>query len=234
LQQLIFAHPPAIVNHCYHDAIDAAQPPDDYVYDPLPHNRAIWLIQLQRDPAQLHGFSLTLRIASLDDAPPFCALSYTWKSDNIFGYLRQRQDSDPIMSPVICDGRQLTVTQNAVDFLSYAAREELFQDNDGDHGSLGPALFRVHSEQTIALGGPLPHHVWIDAICISQTDVQERSSQVAIMGDIYQQSRMTIVWFGKEDPHFGVQLIMETFIPRFNALYRAASHGSRLHRPRFD
>ncbi|OCK86316.1 HET-domain-containing protein, partial [Lepidopterella palustris CBS 459.81] len=39
---------------------------------------------------------------------------------------------------------------------------------------------------------------WIDAICINQADIEERSSQVRMMKDIFQQSRQTVIWLGKE------------------------------------
>ena len=38
--------------------------------------------------------------------------------------------------------------------------------------------------------------MWIDALCINQTDVEERSSQVQYMREIYEHSSMTIVWLG--------------------------------------
>ena len=41
--------------------------------------------------------------------------------------------------------------------------------------------------------------LWIDAICIHQTDFYERSQQVAIMKDIYSQANNVIVWLGDGD-----------------------------------
>jgi hypothetical protein len=38
--------------------------------------------------------------------------------------------------------------------------------------------------------------IWIDAICINQTDIAERSSQVAIMRDIYRTATRVVVWLG--------------------------------------
>ncbi|GIZ45998.1 hypothetical protein CKM354_000914100 [Cercospora kikuchii] len=39
--------------------------------------------------------------------------------------------------------------------------------------------------------------LWIDAVCINQCDLTERSSQVAIMFDIYRLARNLIVWLGE-------------------------------------
>lgn len=38
--------------------------------------------------------------------------------------------------------------------------------------------------------------IWIDALCINQEDLDERSQQVAMMGDIYRQCSSVIAWLG--------------------------------------
>ena len=43
--------------------------------------------------------------------------------------------------------------------------------------------------------------LWVDAICINQNDLEERSSQVALMGTIYSRAMDTIVWLGKPDDY---------------------------------
>ena len=40
---------------------------------------------------------------------------------------------------------------------------------------------------------------WIDAICIDQGNVEERSKQVAFMADIYRKAKMVLVWLGEGD-----------------------------------
>lgn len=39
--------------------------------------------------------------------------------------------------------------------------------------------------------------LWADALCINQADVEERSSQVRKMGDIYSHAKKVIVWLGE-------------------------------------
>ncbi|KAH8811230.1 heterokaryon incompatibility protein-domain-containing protein [Xylogone sp. PMI_703] len=46
-----------------------------------------------------------------------------------------------------------------------------------------------------------PRTLWIDAICINQTDVDERSDQVQIMTEIYRRSLQTLVWLGDRSAH---------------------------------
>ena len=40
--------------------------------------------------------------------------------------------------------------------------------------------------------------IWVDAICINQLDLQERTQQVQLMGKIYEQAATVIVWLGED------------------------------------
>jgi hypothetical protein len=41
-----------------------------------------------------------------------------------------------------------------------------------------------------------PHRIWIDAISINQANVQERNSQVSMMGNIYRRASVVRIWLG--------------------------------------
>ena len=41
--------------------------------------------------------------------------------------------------------------------------------------------------------------MWIDAICIDQSNLKERSEQVRCMRLIYQKARRIVVWLGEAD-----------------------------------
>ncbi|TID25660.1 HET-domain-containing protein [Venturia nashicola] len=43
-------------------------------------------------------------------------------------------------------------------------------------------------------------NLWIDAVSLNQADLQERSQQVPLMGNIYHQASKGIVWLGTETP----------------------------------
>lgn len=45
-----------------------------------------------------------------------------------------------------------------------------------------------------------PKLIWIDAICINQTDFRERSLQVRLMGVMYSFAEPVIVWLGPKQP----------------------------------
>jgi hypothetical protein len=51
-----------------------------------------------------------------------------------------------------------------------------------------------------------PRVLWVDAVCINQSDVSERNQQVALMRDIYSQCQRDIAWL---DPIIGQGLKSE-------------------------
>ncbi|PTD07843.1 Ankyrin-3 [Fusarium culmorum] len=70
--------------------------------------------------------------------------------------------------PVQCDGQKIFITPNCK-----AAMEKL----------------RLRDKS---------RYLWIDAICINQTNEQERNQQVAIMGNIYRAAQRVVMWLGEE------------------------------------
>lgn len=42
--------------------------------------------------------------------------------------------------------------------------------------------------------------LWIDAICINQSDIEERNSQIQLMNKVYYQANNVLVWLGEADP----------------------------------
>lgn len=71
--------------------------------------------------------------------------------------------------PLECDSRQLQLTLN-----------------------LSQALLRVRDTLH-------PITLWVDAICINQSDTREKSQQVRLMKDIYSKAFEVLIWLGPED-----------------------------------
>jgi hypothetical protein len=97
----------------------------------------------------------SLSKVSLDDKPPYEALSYVWGDRRI-----TRQ--------IFIDGLSKRVTRNleiALRHLRYVSR---------------------------------PRVLWIDAICINQKNIAERSVQVMHMGEVYTKAASVIAWLGEE------------------------------------
>jgi hypothetical protein len=49
-------------------------------------------------------------------------------------------------------------------------------------------------------------HIWADAICINQNDIDEKSAQVAMMDRIYSSATYVIAWLGPSDKHSDVAI----------------------------
>jgi len=46
-----------------------------------------------------------------------------------------------------------------------------------------------------------PRYLWADAICINQRDVEEKNTQVAFMGSIYEAAACVLIWLGDSDEY---------------------------------
>lgn len=69
--------------------------------------------------------------------------------------------------------------------------------------NLESALRHIRDHSCEATNGLIPAtlDVWIDAVCINQSDVEERNQQVQMMKDIYSQASHVLIWLGLGDPH---------------------------------
>ncbi|GAB1311505.1 hypothetical protein MFIFM68171_01715 [Madurella fahalii] len=109
---------------------------------------------------------------------------------------------DPIHCHITTHELNTTPTYNA---LSYVWGEAA-SSNDPKNAVL---LDNIHFPVTANLFSALRHlrspeagrcmTFWIDAICINQADLDERSQQVAIMRDIYASAERVIIWLGEDD-----------------------------------
>ncbi|PVH71200.1 HET-domain-containing protein [Cadophora sp. DSE1049] len=77
--------------------------------------------------------------------------------------------------------------------------------------------------------------LWIDSICIDQTNIQEKNQQILLMQDIYRRATQTVVSLGDTgDAHLAIQLLGELNIelqlhPHYEVLakYKHEVHSSR-------
>ena len=67
---------------------------------------------------------------------------------------------------------------------------------------IGGLPLRITENLELALRrfrGPIrSKNMWVDAICINQSDNEEKSVQVSLMGDIYANATRTMVWLGEQ------------------------------------
>lgn len=62
---------------------------------------------------------------------------------------------------------------------------------------LSGALRRIRRTEDFLQGRP--HLIWVDQICINQSDTQERANQVLLMKDIYHNCGRVMVWLGEAE-----------------------------------
>lgn len=166
---------------------------NSFSYTPLPSDRHIRVLDIEaaRTPhARIHchlrAVPLPLDDAlPLDGEPPlddeataanmieerikYWTLSYAWGETH--------PDGSHFTDSIVCDGRPLRVTANLLAALK----------------RLRSKLEEVREEL-----GRSPH-LWVDAICINQSDLVERSQQVRLMADTYARSDRLIVWLGESE-----------------------------------
>lgn len=181
------------------------------IYPPLPTGvDALRILQLQPgdfyDPLTCTSVSHTF-----GDKPKYVALSYTWERPYVdISSLPTSPDED-ISQNSSLGGQQLSTKMFSSD---YSPNEVSTQRNpklpSGRHPQIALATsraitvneqrLRIHHNLYLALlhlrSPNEPLSIWIDAICISQEDIQERNSQVALMPFIYTRARTVIAWLG--------------------------------------
>lgn len=94
--------------------------------------------------------------------------------------------------PILCNGAIFRVTTN----LLTALRK--LRDHIRNPGALQVSRF-----------------VWVDAVCINQSDTAERRAQVSMMDVIYSQARTVFAWLGMSDRQTGKAIESITHLSRF-------------------
>lgn len=92
---------------------------------------------------------------------------------------------------------------------SMTQRKEIIVKNDEGRTSTLSITANLAEALTYLRSTTEARSLWIDAICINQQDLNERSSQVRLMGRIYSSARRVIVWIGakSEDSDIAIDCI---------------------------
>ncbi|KUJ23954.1 HET-domain-containing protein [Mollisia scopiformis] len=119
--------------------------------------------------------------------------------------LRLINDGNRVDSPEMIEGS--VATYNLRDNPNYNALSYAWGPQDlSAHITLQDEVFLVSQNLFAALrqiydqrttGSPLK--LWVDAICINQSDNVEKSHQVLLMRDIYSQANIVLAWIGAPD-----------------------------------
>ncbi|KAK1979035.1 heterokaryon incompatibility protein-domain-containing protein [Colletotrichum cereale] len=142
------------------------------LYSGLDRNaRSIRLLRFQ-PPEENETIRCTLTAHSLDDAPPFIALSYVW------GGPEPSHDIE-------------------INEAKFRVRENLWHAL-GQLVRIANERKNCLSEQRKS-STKLPEYFWMDAICVNQGDTTERGHQVGLMKDIFSTAHLVIAWIGLEE-----------------------------------
>ena len=186
-----------------------------YQYCPLPSGRSIRLLKLVPPQDDIKSCSFTLSTYQLDDCPPFEALSYTWGPP-----VRDVSGNEPDQPVTL--SHELPIDQS--------------HDDPVEPGNRQPRRHAIPITTSLydALSG-IPgimanekiqgQYLWVDAVCIDQSSMDERASQVLLMGDIYSRAEHVIVWLGK-----GPGLVDHFFFQTIETLYRPLIDLTKRHR----
>ena len=143
-----------------------------FVYAALPPTGSIRLIKLDAGGTKsASSIGFTLHTTELSQAPEYHALSYTW--------------GDP--------------ANPALDLLESLPAEPVAVRCNQQPFTIGPNLAIALRRLASLVDSPSGAYVWIDAICINQDDLEERASQVKLMGEIYSRAHTVYAWLGPKD-----------------------------------
>lgn len=123
--------------------------------------------------------------------------SWTYRLSHPFVQYEKVQWGGERFHPIICNKKTLLVTENLFDALLLFRRL-----------LMGDAQIPMEYLENM-MQKPRSQYIWIDAICINQSDVFEKGSQVAMMSRIYRKAQTTYGWLGKTDStsRVGVRLL---------------------------
>ena len=83
--------------------------------------------------------------------------------------------------------------------LSYVWGDPSLTEQINTNGSTLAITKSLHTALQYLRKDSAPRVIWVDALCINQLDIHERSSQVGMMGDIYRQALEVHIWFGEAE-----------------------------------
>lgn len=98
------------------------------------------------------------------DSAPSCDIVHSSVASSSYEALSYVWGDTDVMRPILLSGKSFNITTN----LHLALSRLRYQDR--------------------------PRILWVDAICINQSDVAERSKQVGLMAQIYQQCSRVVIW----------------------------------------
>ncbi|KAJ9650343.1 hypothetical protein H2198_010351 [Neophaeococcomyces mojaviensis] len=147
-------------------------------YAPLSTRSSICLLQIET--VNQGSILATLFTTELDSVPLYDALSYTWGCP-LSPYLPSKKGKEAVAQQTI--------------FLEYRGQSQRLYITP----NLKDALIALQTINLAPLSTQRCAYLWVDAICINQSDLDEKAVQVRLMKNIYRQASKVLAWLGPED-----------------------------------
>lgn len=105
----------------------------------------------------------------------------------------------PGPGPITCHLRHAPLSQNQ----NYEALSYCWGRPSAQHHTIyiNSKPFTITPNLHSALKRLRPRTLWVDAICINQSDDQEKNQQVPLMRKIYESAKRVQIWLGEEDKY---------------------------------
>ncbi|KAE9378295.1 HET-domain-containing protein, partial [Stipitochalara longipes BDJ] len=154
------------------------------MYTPLDRaTREIRLAHLAPSPNLDEQVSCSLHIVSFDESLYYEALSYVWGDPTITAPIQLRA------SP----RRRSSDGAGQAPALSALVENEVHSTQWPVTTNLEAAMRYLRHESEVRI-------LWIDAICIDQSNIEERNHQVSLMKTIYSNAVLVRIWLGRPSP----------------------------------
>ena len=129
---------------------------------------------------------------------------------NVFSYnklsRRRREirlcilDPGAIDDPLTCALRTVSLREHPIyETLSYTWGDPTLNNDIVANGRVIKITKNLYTALWYLRKSDEPRVIWADGICINQSDLDERSSQVGIMGDVYRKGKKLQVWLGEAE-----------------------------------
>lgn len=186
-----------------------AMPASSASYQPLGTDE-IRVLYLRPSPHLDGPVKCDLNTTTLgSNGTPYEAVSYTWGPPFVeLDQLEYWDETDTRrLDPYVYRGYD-----NTAKSVTLCGRSKMVQSN----------LFDLFRRVRLA---DISRVLWVDALCINQENTAERSQQVGIMAQIYQQATRVLVWLGEESPCGDARVVFPLFhnvLDTTSALYEFA------------
>ena len=107
---------------------------------------------------------------------------------------------DSLDDPLVCTLSAISLDDKPeYETLSYVWGDPTFNKEISENGDVLYVTTSLHTALRYLRLTEAPQIIWADGICINQGDLDERSSQVGIMGDIYRTGKELQIWLGEAE-----------------------------------